>query len=156
MYVRWQARKRQQPDVGYSHGVLRDEDGVPVWNQRGSPLRTRQRADGSVGQDVRWNAVLVEAVRVGGKPRQRHIANIGSITESCIAVDTQRRYFWDGVHERLDRLVNRISIEDRRRIEEAIALKVPRLTLEEHDASVEKASGYCVEGYEPKPYRVPT
>ena len=33
---------------------------------------------------------------------------------------------------------NRISIDDRRRIETAIALKVPRLSREEHDASIEQ------------------
>jgi hypothetical protein len=77
------------------------------------------RADGSIGQDVRWTAILVD-----GRPRQKHIARLASITESRIEVVHQRRYFWDDVHDRLDQLGNRISIDDRRRIEAAVALKV--------------------------------
>ena len=138
MYVRWQGRKRQKPDIGSWHGEVRDAAGKYVWNERGSLLRTRLRADGSVGQDVRWNAVLVESVRVNGKPQQRHVAWIASITESRIDVEHQRRYFWDEVYERLDQLGNRISVDDRRRIEATIARKVPRLTREEHDASIEE------------------
>jgi hypothetical protein len=82
------------------------------------------RADGSIGQDVRWTAILVEGKRIDGRPRQKHIARLASITESRIEVVHQRRYFWDDVHDRLDQLGNRISIDDRRRIEAAVALKV--------------------------------
>jgi hypothetical protein len=162
MYLRWQARKRQQPAFGYSHGNVSDEEGwKPVRNRRGSLLRTRLRADGSVGQDVHWNAVLVESVRVGGKPQQRHIASIAGISESGVYRVSQRRYFWDKVHERLDRLGNRLSIEDRRRIEAAIALKVPRLTREEHEASVEGYRALCTDfgrapPEEQPPWRPPT
>jgi hypothetical protein len=52
-------------------------------------------------------------------------------------VTSQRRYFWDHVYERLDRLGNRISLDERRRIESAVALKVPRLSREEHEADTE-------------------
>jgi hypothetical protein len=69
--------------------------------------------------------VLVESARVEGKPRQRHVAWLASITESRIEVVHQRRHFWDGVYERL---ANQLSVEDRRKIEAAIALKVPRLS----------------------------
>jgi hypothetical protein len=58
------------------------------------------------------------------------------------------------VHERLDQLGNRMSIDDRRRIEAAIARKVPRLSREEHDASVETALAYGLS--EQKPYCPPT
>ena len=68
---------------------------------------------------------MVESVRIDGKPCQRHVAWIASITESANEIVSQRRYFWDDVHERLDRLGNRISVEDRRHIEAAIARKVP-------------------------------
>jgi hypothetical protein len=104
---------------------------------------------------VRWTAVLVESVRVKGQRRQRHIASLASITESHLEVDQQRRYFWNAVNERLDRLGNLISIDDRRRIEDAIALKVPRLSREEHEASVEKVRPNFPET-EHKPYRSPT
>ena len=153
MYVRWQSRKRQQPAFGYWHDVVRDKTGDVVRNERWTPLTARKRADGSIGQDVSWKAVLVENVRVDGKPRQRHVAHLASIPESAIEIVHQRRHFWDAVHERLDRLGNRMSIEDRRQIEAAIASKVPRLSREEHDASVESGRGYGLEG---KPYRPPT
>jgi hypothetical protein len=155
MYVRWQSRKRQQPDVGPSAGEVRDKAGRYVRNERGSILHTRRRADGSIGQDVRWTAILVEGKRIDGRPCQKHIARLASITESRIEVVHQRRYFWDEVHERLDQLGNRISLYDRRRIEAAIALKVPRLSQAEHDASIEQVQENFSD-YNHKPYRPST
>ncbi len=159
MFVRWQGRKLQKPAIGPFVGEVRDATGEPVRNKRGSLLRTRQREDGTMGQDVRWFAVLIQAVRVNGKPRQRHIATIASIAESGIEVDHQRRYFWDDVCERLDQLGNRLTVEDRRRVEATIAIKVPRLSREEHDASIaECVSGIARLGCTPiehKPYREP-
>jgi hypothetical protein len=155
MYVRWQSRKRQQPEFGGSAGEVRDKAGRRVWNKRGSLLHTRRRADGSIGQDVRWTAVVVENMRIDGKPRQQHVASLASITESRMEVIHQRRYFWDDVHDRLDQLGNRVSIDDRRCIEAAVALKVPRLSQAEHDASIEHVQG-TLPDYNDKPYRPPT
>jgi hypothetical protein len=87
-----------------------------------------------------------------GRPCQKHIARLASITESRIEVVHQRRYFWDEVHERLDQLGNRISLYDRRRIEAAI---VPRLSQAEHDASIEKVQENFSD-YNHKPYRPST
>jgi len=99
MYVRWQSRER------------------------------RHRAFGrSGGPDVHWRAILVECERIKGKPTQRHIAYIGGITESAIAIVHQRCWFWDAVKEQLDRLGKRVTPEERRSIETAIAKKVPRPT----------------------------
>ena len=105
-----------------------------------------------------WTAIIVENMRICGQPRQRHVASLASITESGMEGKGSihaRRYFWDEVHDRLDQLGNRISIDDRRRIEAAIALKIPRLSQQEHDASITE----CVQGYFPdydhKPYRPP-
>jgi hypothetical protein len=53
----------------------------------------------------------------------------------------------------LDRLGNRMSIKDRKRIEVAIALKVPRLTREEHEASVKAAEALDIGPQ--RPYRPP-
>ena len=151
MYVRWQERKRQQPDIGARHGALRDETE--------SFLHTRGRADGSVGRDIRWNAVVVESARVNGRPREHHVALLASITESRIDVDHQRRYFWDAVYDRLDQLGDRISIDDRRHIEESVARKVPRLSREEHDASIKRVQEVAADlrfrPKEQKPYRPP-
>jgi hypothetical protein len=86
-------------------------------------------------QNVHWVAVLVENVRVGGKPTQRHIAYLGSITDSAIAIVHQRCWFWESVTERLDRL-GRVSSEKRKSIEAAIAKKVRRPTKAQYDRCV--------------------
>ena len=135
MDVRWKGRKLQQPGNAPRHGEV-------------------------LGGDVRWTAVVVESVLVDGNPRQRQVALLASITESEIEIVHHRRYFWDAVHERLDQLGNRMSIDDRRRIEAAITHKVPRLSPEEHDASVKEVQKYDLllggPAIEHKPYRTPT
>ena len=135
MDVRWKGRKLQQPGTAPRHGEV-------------------------FGQNVRWTVVVVESVMVGGKPHQRQVALLASITESETEIVHHRRYFWDAVHERLDQLGNRMSIDDRRRIEAAITHKVPRLSPEEHDASVKEVQKYDLllgwPAIEHKPYRAPT
>ena len=135
MDVRWKGRKLQRPV-------------------------TAPRHDEVFGQDVRWTAVVVESVMVSGNPHQRQVALLASITESDIEIVHHRRYFWDAVHERLDQLGNRLSTDDRRRIEAAITHKVPRLSPEEHDASVKEVQKYDLllggPAIEHKPYRTPT
>jgi hypothetical protein len=76
--------------------------------------------------------ILAESVRVDGRPTSRHVAYLGSITDSAIEFMAQRCFFWDDVAERLDKLGNRITVEDRRRIEAAVAKKVPRPTPDEY------------------------
>ena len=135
MDVRWKGRKLQQPGNAPRHGEV-------------------------LGGDVRWTAVVVESVLVDGNPRQRQVALLASITESEIEIVHHRRYFWDAVHERLDQLGDHMSIDDRRRIEAAITHKVPRLSPEEHDASVKEVQKYDLllgwPAIEHKPYRAPT
>ena len=99
MFVRWQSRKHIRPQFG-RHGAA----------------------------DVRWTAVVAETRRVDGKPRQRHVAYLGSITERGMQIDLPRCNFWDRVAARLDALGNQITATDRNRIEAAIADKVPRPT----------------------------
>ena len=43
-----------------------------------------------------------------------------------IDVARQRWYFWDAIGKKLDKLGKRITPKDRKKIEAAIALKVPR------------------------------
>jgi len=90
-------------------------------------VRWQHRFRRQPDRDVRWTAILVETVRRAGKPRQRHIACLASITQRQINVAYQHRYFWNVVYERLDHLNNRVSIDDRKRIEAAIAHKISRL-----------------------------
>src|SRR5262245_22011983 len=93
MYVRWQLYQSQARD---------------------SSMRERREPH------ARLKAILVESVRVGGRPRQRHIAFLGSV-----AIDGgDRRRFWYDVTTKLDRLSNRVSPDDRQRIEAAIAKRV--------------------------------
>jgi hypothetical protein len=88
------------------------------------------KREGRKGQ-VRWSAVLVEAVRKDGKPRQRHVAYLGSVNLKHLkASDARVIYnfnalqcsFWLRVNERFDEL--KLSPEDRQRLSEALVAKV--------------------------------
>ena len=125
MFIRWHNRKRNRPYIGPSAGKVRAAGRI-VRDKRDRPLLTRRRADGTVAQDVRWTAVLVESPWIDGRTRQRHIAMLGSITESQIDVARQRGYFWDAIGKKLDKLGKRVTPKDRKKIEATIALKVPR------------------------------
>jgi hypothetical protein len=57
---------------------------------------------------------LVESVRVDGKPRQRHIAYLGSIASDSLGSPAPR--FWYDVTSKLKRLGNRVGPEDYERI----------------------------------------
>ena len=64
--------------------------------------------------------MLVESVRVGGKPRQKHIAFLGSTS-----IDGGDRWrFWYEVTTSLDRLDNRVLPQDRKRIVAAITKRL--------------------------------
>jgi hypothetical protein len=108
MFVRWQSRVRAE----------RNE-----WALR------------QVG-DTTWNAILVESVRVNGKPRQSLVAYLGSFSTRQAKSSAQRVYTWEHMLERLDRLSNRITPKDRKKIEAAIASKLgPRPTKRERTAA---------------------
>jgi hypothetical protein len=79
MFIRWQSRKRRQ-------------------------LQYRSSSD--TGDDTHWRAILVESVRIDGKPRLRHVAYICGFTESAATVLGERRELWDRVDARLNRLGN--------------------------------------------------
>ena len=135
MYLRWQARKRQRPAFGYSTPV-KDRRGRYVLNQLGDRIIHVRRDTGAL--DIHWSAIVCENVRDNGKPTRRHVAVLGGITESGMAHPSQRAYFWRKVCERLDRLGNRVSADDRKRFEAAIAAKVPKLTEQEFEESLKR------------------
>ena len=89
------------------------------WQSR----KRRRRKD-----DIYWSAILVENVRVKGKPTQRHVAYLGGITESAMALDTpaQRIYFWNGVKRQLAGL--KLPAKTRAAIMQAITNRVPPVT----------------------------
>ena len=80
--------------------------------------------------EVRWTAILAESKRVNGTPRQRHIATLGSITLALtprpVGEIHARCAFWETATKRLDQLANQVSVDDRERVEAALAEKVPR------------------------------
>ena len=77
---------------------------------------------------MHWSAILVENVRIDGNATQRHVAYLGGITESAIALDTpaQRIYFWNGVERKLAAL--KLPTKLRIAIMQTIAKRVPRVT----------------------------
>lgn len=74
-------------------------------------------------------ASLVESVRVDGKPKQRHIAYLGSVHRD--ATVHERSWWWHRMNAKLDRLENRISPDDRKGVEAALARKMPPVTPDE-------------------------
>jgi hypothetical protein len=94
-------------------------------------VRRRQGAKYGRADTTKLRAVLVESVRVGGQPRQRHLAYLGVIDAARIDITLNRIWFWDAVTDRLDRLGNRLPGEVRQRIEAAMAKRVPPPTPDE-------------------------
>jgi hypothetical protein len=100
MFVRWQKRESKR-----------------------TKYRRRSKPPGAT-----WSVVLAESVRVNGKPRQKHIAYLGSFNESILTPGRicVRGQFWKRIRARLDNL--KIPPGTRRRIEAAIAKKVRPLS----------------------------
>jgi hypothetical protein len=92
------------------------------------------------GKGTRWSAVLVESRRVNGKPRQQHVACLGSIDETQRGKDFPVLRFWGKAWRVLDRLGNRISETERERIEQSLAVKVPPMTRDEYKDRLRKAA----------------
>ena len=90
------------------------------------------RSKGSLyrGKTTRIRAILSVSIRVDGQSRQKFIAVIGSVVAERLDVDA-RRDFWQAAHERLSVYVHD---DDRRKIEAALARRVPLLTTEEVEA----------------------
>jgi hypothetical protein len=89
------------------------------WQLYRSQARNRSHREHN-DRRARLKAILVESVRVDGKPVQKHIAVLGSTS-----IDGgDRPQFWYEVTTQLRRLSNRISPQDRERIGEAIGKKV--------------------------------
>jgi hypothetical protein len=83
--------------------------------------------------DIHWRAILVESVRINGRPTQRHIAYLGGITESAIARSEgpwlgELRQFWEGAMKKLNELSSSrgctLAQADQDRIVASLAEKV--------------------------------
>ena len=112
MYIRWQSRKRRFPQFGRWGKRVRGE------------RKLAYTREGTSKQDVHWSAILVENVRIDGRPTQRHVAYLAGFTDSALAIPAQQRFLWDRIKERLDGLGDRISRDDRRRIELTLIEKI--------------------------------
>ena len=79
-------------------------------------------------------ASLVENTRIDGKPKQRHVAYLGSVyveRNSQRAKDVHyRAWFWHHMRARLDGLGNQIGA-DGAKVEAQLAAKVPPVTADE-------------------------
>jgi hypothetical protein len=73
----------------------------------------------------RMRAILIESVRIGGKPRQRHIGFLGSVNYQDRRDVEERWQFWRSAHRVLDRLGNRIQRDE---VEKKLAERIRPLT----------------------------
>jgi hypothetical protein len=69
---------------------------VALWH-RGKPPITRVKA------------ILVETVRIDGKPRQKHVAFIASYEANKLDQISTRSTFWRDARQRLDRISDQIT-----------------------------------------------
>ncbi len=98
-------------------------------------VRWQRRDDPRWKDATHWAAILFENVRVGAKSTQRYVAYLSGIVERDIATLGAQCGFWERVTRNLDRLSNRnrISPEDRKRIERVLQEKVPCPTRLQYD-----------------------
>jgi hypothetical protein len=93
----------------------------------------------AIERDAGLKAVVVEKLYIDGKPTYLHVAYLAGITASAIAASAAGHSFaigrcvrfWEQVADRLDALGERLSPEDRERIEAKIAERVPRASEQE-------------------------
>jgi hypothetical protein len=111
-----------------------------VWRQRRDERRRTTNRFVYMYPTADEYAVLVESVRVNGKPRQRHVAYLGSYHGEPDGIlphwrngpDLHYRvWWWHRMTAKLDALGNVIPADQRPRIEAALAEKVPKVSAAE-------------------------
>ena len=95
------------------------------WQHRAAYLRNKDQAH--------WAATLVENVRIGDKMTERYVAYLAGIGERDVTKLGPQCGFWERVTRQLDRLSNRLSAEDRKRVERVIQERVPCPTRLQYD-----------------------
>jgi hypothetical protein len=74
-----------------------------------------------------WAAVLVENVWIDRKPVQKHICYLAGITQAdATGAKAKRAVFWRRARQMLKGLNGRVTAAEVRKIEAALALRVPR------------------------------
>jgi hypothetical protein len=89
--------------------------------------------------DTHWRAILVESIRVNGKPVQRHIAYLAGFTESALDIPAQRSFIWKDIEIKLRQLGNRIPPSDEKRIKAALIKKIGEPPTKEQRIAFERA-----------------
>ena len=83
----------------------------------------RRSMHGKEPYDIHWQAIILSNSRINGQVKQEHITTLGGITEDAMRSENRRSHFWNKARERLDRLANRITPQDREAIEAVIVFK---------------------------------
>jgi hypothetical protein len=88
----------------------------------------------------RLHLSLLETRRISGKVRRKHFASLGFI--EIPQTIPGRLTFWQGLHEQLARLENRLTSEAQGKVRAAVHARVPMVTPEEQRAlQLENAKG---------------
>jgi hypothetical protein len=87
-------------------------------------------------QGRRLQPSLMQTRRVDGKPRNEHIASLGSVDAEVSVRD--RIAFWAKLPERLERLGNRVGQEDIAKLYAALHARIPMVTADEQRAVQEE------------------
>ena len=89
-------------------------------------------------QATRLQVSLIETRRVGGKVRHEHVASFGAIATPPSVAD--RIQFWQRLHDRLDKLANRLDAATQSKILGEVHERIPMVTLDEqHDLKLQNA-----------------
>lgn|SRR5262245_40859057 len=90
-------------------------------------IRWKPRARTERGKPTtHWAAILLRSVRIDGKPRHEYVTYLAGITKLDIKSVEHRVAFWNDALSKLDTHRDEISSEQRRKIEAALAARVPR------------------------------
>jgi hypothetical protein len=117
-------------------GVAGQRAGPGARYGSGCPMRPRCRwridvGDGPTVVPYRLLVSMIENVRVDGKVRQQHIADLGAIDRHALPSLASRLAFWHELDARLVRLSNRIEADAITKVQESIHARIPRPTSDE-------------------------
>jgi hypothetical protein len=116
---------------GLVHHTTYDAFGTPRMFVHWQNSKSVARWNARVEKINRCRAVLLERIRIDGKSKATYVATIASYVPDASNLILERRNFWKRARERLDKLCDRVTPEDRAEIEAALARRVPPTTPKE-------------------------